>query len=69
MIKGKNELEIPKSSQCCCSFPGHCVSSECVIAKEHSMLAEGIADIVTMEGKIRMLLEMCEFKMDTMEIG
>lgn len=46
-----------------------CVSSECVFAKEHSVLAEGIADMGTIECKIRMLLEMCEFKMDTVEIG
>lgn len=69
MVKGKNELEIPKSSQCCSSFPGQCVSSECVIAKEHSVQAEVIADMVTMECKIRVLLEMHEFKMDIMEVG
>lgn len=40
-----------------------------VMAKEHSVLAEGIADMGTMECKIGVLLEMDEFKMDTMEIA
>lgn len=44
------------------------MSSECVFAKEHSVLAQGIADMGTMECKIRMLLEMSEFKMETVEI-